>query len=474
MPWRDAYLFALYLAAAAAVPATLAWAFGLQVNLINILVAAAIGVAHLVGGLRLIAAGGILAALPWFLIGSGIFFGFGTVIATQSDEVMAQLSFTEDVQRLALAKVNAANAIAMAIVVAAAGPFCMARGGRGGQQPGLHRVIEALAPSLQGMMVASVPITILVWATFPTPSSLLLASLLAVLRGIPLFAIMIGAILWERISLLTRMLVILMVIALSLNGFLGLSKMQTLLPIVILGLGWWLGAKMRRYAIVLLAMIGTVYFGGLADIVGFGRFNPNYDPIQNSPQERVEIIIETSAQLQDLADHGEESYLLNRFTLAPFEAYFMFLYDDGSPGDSLRNAGIVLIPRAIWPEKPTIEPGAEFDLIFRGQESESNLGIGFVAEAYWNHGWPGIFVLSIYIGLVTGWFTRKWLLFAEHGATHAGIFVFSPLVVLAAGAVEKNIVAGHIGGMVKLAITIMFVDLVLRSFLAQRAKYQHA
>ena len=471
-PWQRAYLFALYVSLAVAGITILIWGFGVQVRLVNVVVASIMGTAYVIAGFRLAGAGGILAALPYVLIGSGIFFGFGAVVSVYNTESMAQLSFTDDVLRAILPKVNAANAIAIALVVASAGPFCMGFGRRNGATPGLDGVIRALLPSFRGLMVISIPVVLVTWATFPTPGSLVLASLLAIFRGVPLFTILLGAAIWGRLPGMAKMLVLLLTFSLALVGFLGLSKLNTILPVIMLVLGWWLSGAMRKQALVLAALLMAFYFGGLAEIVGVGRFNSTYDPVKNSIEERAIIVVETARQLSDLTVSGDDSFLLNRFTLAPFQAYFMSLYDSGAPGDSLQYAGVVLVPRALWPDKPIIQPGAEFDLIFRGYESESHLGISFVAEAYWNLGWPGLVLISIMVGVTAGWFTRKWLLFAEHGAAHLGIFLFAPLVLLASGAVERSIVTGHIGGMVKLALVIMMVDITVRAVQGRKAQHE--
>lgn len=466
---QRAYAGALSVCMAAACLAVVVWAFGFNSRVLNIVVAGAIGISGIYAGIRLISSGCSLGALPYFLIGAGTFFGFGTIIATQTGEVMSMHSFTHDVQRALLGKLNAANAVAIATVVVCAGPFIIWLPISGRRQPGLVKVIESLQPNFRALLFWSTPIVVLIWVTFPVPSNLLLASLLALLQGIPFFTIILGGAIWHKISGLGKMLLVAIVLALCANGALGLSKLAALLPPVVLGLGWWLGGRMRKTALALFAGLTLTYFGGFAELVTLSRFHVSYDPVTNSAVDRVGIISDSVGRLRSLRADGEDPMLLQRFTLAPFQAYFMNLYDSGAPGDTFENIPVVLVPRVLWPDKPIITPGAEFDLIFRGYESESNLGIGFVSEAYWNLGWTGVILVSIFVGLTNGWFTRKWLLFAEQGDAHLGAFLFSPLVVFSSLNVEKSIVGGFTGGMVKLAIAVIAVDLVCRMISTQRA-----
>jgi hypothetical protein len=333
-------------------------------------------------------------------------------------------------------------------------------------------VIRNLQPNFKALLFWSTPVVVLIWVTFPVPSNLLVASLLALLQGLPLFTIILGGALWDKLSGLGKLFLIAMVIALCSNGVFGLSKLAALLPPVVLGLGWWLSGHMRKSALALFAGLTLVYFSGFAELVTVSRFHVSYDPVTNSVSDRAGIIADSIGRVRELKSDGADARLLQRFTLAPFQAYFMNLYDSGAPGDSLDMIPVVLIPRALWPDKPIIAPGAEFDLIFRGYESESNLGIGFVSEAYWNLGWAGVLLVSMFIGLTIGWFTRKWLLFAEHGEAHLGAFLFSPLVVFSSLHVEKSIAGGFVGGPIKLAIAIIMVDLICRMISTQRALHR--
>src|SRR6185437_16813150 len=99
---------------------------------------------------------------------------------------------------------------------------------------------------------------------------------------------------------------------------------------------------------------------------------------------------------QSYLDGGREATVLtrqsglSRLSYVNIDAFVVDRYDSGVPGDTFHNAGAVVIPRVLWPNKPIItQLGSDLNLRVFGQEG-SSLGIGHFAEAYWNFGWWGI------------------------------------------------------------------------------------
>lgn len=467
-PWQRSYWLALVLTGMNAALALVVWGVGIESALANVTVALSLAGVGVFCGVRMIQAGGLLGALPYFLIGSAIFYGLGVIFATLQPGPMALLSFTEDVQRAALAKVNLANAASIFIIVAAAGPLCAGMRPQPKFQPGVRSVVDSLEGALPGLMIASVGITCLMWATFPAPNDILVATLLRFLRGIPLFTILIAAALWDRLSGPARLMALGLVLTHVLFGMISFIKLLTLLPVLVLVLGWWLNGTRVRTAIVVCLVTLVIYFAGFAELVAIGRFHGNYDPSLNSVQDRVLIMIDSVDVLLDMRNVEARGNIELRFAIAPFQAHFMSLYDTGFPGDTLDAARTILIPRFLWPEKPIFDPGGEFDLVFRGSISESRLAIGFIAEGYWNQGWWGIIIVSLVVGVQLGWFTRKWLLFGEHGAWHIGIFLMAPMVVYSAAWAEVNFVGGYVGGTGRMILIIMAMDIIARLIISYR------
>ena len=468
--WHRAYALVVFLNILVMAVALLVWGFGIRSSTINGGVALGFASALLIGSYGMLTSRGALAALPYFLIGCAIFFGFGTFIATQIPESMYKISFTTDVQREMLAKVNAANTVAVTTVLIFAAPLSLSvpRISDQTEEPGLRSMIDRLVGLLPTLLIVSIPIIALMWATFPRPTNLFIASLLRPLSTIPLFTVLLGAALWGRLAAAQRAIVVLMVLCLALHGFLGLRKLFTILPILSLIMGFWLNRPTRLAAGILALLVALIYFNGFSEVVSFGRQHSSYDPLLNTPGDRLSIIADTFRQLRDLMTLSDRGVGAERLTIAPFEAHFIALYDSGAPGDSFRNFFNALVPRIIWPDKPIIAPGAEFDVVFRGYIAESSLAIGFVAEAYWNLGWLGIFLISAMIGIEMGWLTRRWQLFCQHGMPYCGVFVLAPLILQFSLWVETNVVGAYVGGLVKMVLLILVIDFLARFYLSKQ------
>ena len=472
LAWQKAFGITLGVCSLFTSISFLVYGFGISWTVLNGAVALGFSVALLAAAGKMLTSRGALAALPYFLIGCAIFYGLGTFIATLLPESMYKVSFTTEVQRKMLAQVNAVNIAAISIVVLVATPICFSAG-RGGanrnDERGLNEVIFRLVRLMPILLTVSIPVVALMWGTFPRPTNPGLQGILLLLSSIPLFTILLGGAVWTRQSGARKLLIVFLILVLTLHGLLILSKLKTILPIVSFCIGLWIFKATRYKAGIIVLVTSVVYFAGLAELVNLARLHGSYDPLLNSPLQRLSILWDTSGNMTELASEHYRGVAIQRFSIAPFEAHFIALYDSGSPGDSLRNFFNVLIPRAIWPDKPIISPGTEFDLAFRGFVLQSSLAIGFIAEAYWNLGWTGVILISGMIGLQIGWFTRRWLLFCQHGLSYAGIFFMAPLVLQQSLWVETNIVGGYVGGMVKLMLYVAAIDMILRVYIARRS-----
>ncbi len=469
--WQQAYALTLSVCCAYSAVALMVFGFGIRSTAINGGLALCFSVSLLFCCFRMVTSRGSLAALPYFLIGCALFYGMGTFVATLLPETMYKISFTSDVQRVMLAQVNAINIVAISTVVFVAAPICMNVGSHNVSERsefGLHDVIAKLERLLPLLLLISIPVLALMWATFPRTQNLLLLSLLKLLSGVPLFTVLLGGAVWTRLDGGKRGLILLLVLGLALYGFLGLRKLYTILPMLSFLIGLWVVPRSRPVAGIIGLVIVAAYFGGLADVMNYGRLHASFDPLKNTPFDRIDIVRDTMASAEEMAGQHYRGTLAQRFSIAPFEAHFIALYDSGAPGDSLKHIFDVLIPRILWPDKPLIAPGSEFDTIFRGYIAQSSLAIGFIAEAYWNLGWLGVLLISAMIGLEIGWFTRRWHLFCQEGWSYSGIFFMGPLVLQQSLWVETNIVGGYVGGMVKLMLFVLAVDIAMRVYMTRR------
>ncbi|MEM7212814.1 MAG: hypothetical protein AAF479_13130 [Pseudomonadota bacterium] len=403
--------------------------------------------------------GGGMSAIAFFLLGTAIFFGLGTYLSVH--EPQAHNYFTSDERAHVLSKVNLINALSVFVVVLFAGIL--------GQRPAggvptdtATRTLDQLRPWLPTLLFVSIPCHALAWLTFPHVEHSLLHSILRLIDFLPLFSVFVGAALFHRINSLFRLIVVSLVLFYFAEGLLSLSKRTMLSPILVMGTGLWIGGYYRRVAATIFATAVAAYMLVLTAIVPLGRAHPLYHPWHNTIGERAQVVSETVANLPEIDHAHRRDKALARLSPTQFSATFVLSYDLGARGHSLEQASYVLIPRIFWSEKPLITPGRDFDSYWRGSEATSGLGIGYPAEAYWNHGWAGVVIVSAYLGLIVGWFTQRWYAFQRYGLSHVGIFVFGSWIMRNLLIVESNIVGTFFGGMIKLAVLILLLDATVR------------
>lgn len=117
------------------------------------------------------------------------------------------------------------------------------------------------------------------------------------------------------------------------------------------------------------------------------------------------------------------NYAVVRFSYANIGSYVVSARDNGWPGDSLKYAATVFIPRVIWPDKPVITDIArDLNIAITGNPN-SSVAPGFAAEGYWDGGWLGVVFFALFIGFVS----HLWSLYAVEvqraGAWHLFIIV---------------------------------------------------
>lgn len=89
---------------------------------------------------------------------------------------------------------------------------------------------------------------------------------------------------------------------------------------------------------------------------------------------------------------GETQTVFVRLHYTSTSAFVMTQYDIGRPSDLIAGSLYVLVPRAIWPDKPeTSAIGRELNMLIQGNGGNA-LGLLVFADAYWNFGWAGLLI----------------------------------------------------------------------------------
>lgn len=197
------------------------------------------------------------------------------------------------------------------------------------------------------------------------------------------------------------------------------SKHQLILSIVLPPLGAYLARGHVSRLVAWGLILGLVYFS-VGQLVLYGRSviaTHTGNIAQASLSERAHIVRSwfQEGMPSARAQVAPEGIGWARLDYAPEQMFAMKRYDDGLPGQTLRSAGVVLIPRVIWPGKPiTAELGTQFYRLVTGRRGTS-LGLGIFGEGYWNYGWSGVVGIGLITGVVfsvlsslsVGWIARR-------------------------------------------------------------------
>lgn len=163
-----------------------------------------------------------------------------------------------------------------------------------------------------------------------------------------------------------------------------------------------------------------------------------YGEQQGSTAERIffwtnESINRWGEALGDPSREGLRSILtqsLSRVSLLKETANVLELTPSTVPyqyGRLYSGAVTGLVPRFVWPNKPTANEANMFYQVAYGITSEEDLargsfGVGFLTESFISFGWPGVIVVMFLIGILLDFF-RKTLLEGSSGLLLRGIGV---------------------------------------------------
>jgi len=193
------------------------------------------------------------------------------------------------------------------------------------------------------------------------------------------------------------------------SAFVTLSKLAILKVGVALMLAAVLtGIRFKR--IVIIGLMGAVLYGVvLTPLVTIARMAYGVKGLTSLSDVQSALEEFARSGRDDAADllPGVQSWWC-RLNYANAQSFAMTAYDQGRSGDTFALALYVFIPRIIYPEKPIMTPGFEFNQLVDGNP-DSQSAPGMFAEAYWNGGWP----LAVFTSLFMGAFYWAWEVYAK-------------------------------------------------------------
>lgn len=132
-------------------------------------------------------------------------------------------------------------------------------------------------------------------------------------------------------------------------------------------------------------------------------------------------------------------------------------------GESYASIPFMFIPRALWPEKPSRHFWNKFGRLYgvlSSEDYQTSVGVSYLAEAYMNFGYQGMYLCALFVGL----------LFAvvERSSIHLlGGYYYLPYMVLLTPLLPPAI---DLGSMLNSLWMIYLVFIVLRPLLLQIAQ----
>lgn len=202
-------------------------------------------------------------------------------------------------------------------------------------------------------------------------------------------------------------------------SILELNKSSAMFPLIMLALAYiYHDPNIKRIALCFLSLISI--FLVIAPPVSHGRAYGDYIRVND---EAISFEVRADALLSyfDENTRFEESELQVgwvRLSYVNAATFAISQYDNGNPGDSLRNIFLVWIPRFLYPDKPAITDVAkEFNVAATGSDTSQSTP-GIIGESYWVMGWPGVFIFSAVIAIISTLWSLYTIAVLRSGAWH--------------------------------------------------------
>lgn len=287
-------------------------------------------------------------------------------------------------------------------------------------------------------------------------SSELLSGLFRTLSQTLTIAILIGSMYRGRGAIFIRIAALLVALFSSVMGLLLLNKSAFLYPWLIVLFGTYLRRPSMRW-VALTVLIFALALVALTKPIGEAR---NLVGTSLDLESRVTVL--QAVFLPD-AEEGAEDYgsgAWSRLCYTVPQIAAVDLYDRGLGGNDLELVGWVLLPRALFPEKPVItRSGPDFTAKVTGNETSST-GMGLFVNGYYNGGWVGLVITSALAGVLLAIYAA-----VSRAVVASGSMLLLPVALL--GAFTGFRVDGHFlsdiwGSFAMVMVPLLLVGMVMR------------
>lgn len=341
--------------------------------------------------------------MPWFLITSSIYYGFGPLLYYFSTpETIDYVDRYFPVNDWSLWRVTMLNIVGMAGVITLY-LIVFRKKTASTLVPSLaHASTNRLHTIAALLIIIGLPVKLLfvlpralgLWEV-TIPGTVEALSMLSLIALIPLFELRTR----PNGSHASLLFFLLLTIEVG-TALITLSKLTILKIAIMLTLAWVLrGATMKRLLVMGMSIL-VIYVTILTPLVTYGRFNFNVKGVSTGKE-----VIALAADFRSGAARAHLDEILpnvqgwwSRLNYANAQAFAMVDYERGVGGDTFNLILWTFVPRFIYPEKPITTTGSLFnELVTNNPESKS--APGMFAEGYWNAGWVGVAFVATIMGL---------------------------------------------------------------------------
>ena len=259
--------------------------------------------------------------------------------------------------------------------------------------------------------------------------------------------------------------VLIFVVLETLLGLLQMTKFVTLFPAAMVGLGF-IYHRPTLFRILSFGAALFAIFMFLTPLIGYAR-NTNNSDYQGSASPSDVLRIYLSYNGRDTENDASANYQDGwaRLSYVSAGTFAINQYDRGEPGDTYRYALIVMIPRALYPNKPIItDISREFTYAVNGNY-DSSTNPGLPSEAYYNFGWTGVLLVALLTGLIIGFWSIYSYTALQRDAWH---LFFVVLLGLKLGSRMDGALVSDIIGAASIGLLAHITLEFLNRFLPQR------